>query len=326
MKSVSRRGLLRGGAAALVALGLVACGDDGVAGTRDNVLERTEVTVAVFPSMNSVAAAAADEAGIFARRGLDVELEVLGTPGQAIPQVLGGQIDFALVDLTAPLIAMSKGVPIVYVAGGVVGRPPEAERQLAFGNIWVRPDSPISSIRELENATFALPEINSQIWVTIRRAVDEAGGDSSKIRFMEAPNTVAALRAGQADAITTSEPVGTLSLDDPGMRFLSPNPSRGMTTAFVTSRRFAHRNPDTVLAFRAAMLEANHLANTDERLRVSAAARIMDVETDLIARSVFPYFAERQIEAADIVDATTAMERYGLLPEGVPTPDEVLFA
>lgn len=324
MKSVSRRGLLRGGAAALIASGLVACGDDGVAGTRDNVLERAEITVAVFPSMNSVATAAADEAGIFARRGLQAKIEVLGTPGQAIPQVLGGQIDFALVDLTAPLIAMSKGVPILYVAGGVISRPPEG--QLAFGNIWVRPDSPITTIRKLENATFAIPEINSQIWVTIRRAVDEAGGDSSKIRFMEAPNTVAALRAGQVDAITTSEPVGTLSLDDPGMRFLCPNPSRGMTTAFVTSRRFAHRNPDTVLAFRAAMLEANHLANTDQHLRVSAAARIMDVEPDLIARSVFPHFAERQIEAADIVDATTAMERYGLLPEGVPTPAEVLFA
>lgn len=325
MKHVSRRAVLHGGASVLAALGLAACGDDRPAGVRDGVLERTEVTVAVFPSMNSVAAAVAQDDGIYARAGLDVELEVLGTPGQAIPQVLGGQVDFALVDLTAPLIAMSKGVPILYVAAGVVGQPPAEPGRLGFGNIWVRPGSEIRTIRELENATFGIPEINSQIWVTIRRAVDEAGGDSAKIRFLEAPNTVAALKAGQVDAITTSEPVGTLSIEDPGMRFLGPNPSRGMTTAFVTSTRFARSSPDTVLAFRAAMVEANRSVNLDDELRVNSASRIMDADRDLIARSVFPHFSEVPMAPADIIDSNSAMQKYGLLPEGVPTPDEALF-
>lgn len=325
MKAVSRRTLLRAGAGALMGLGLAGCGDEDASGVRDGVPEQTKVTVAVFPSMNSVAAAVAEEEGIFHRHGLEVELEVLGTPGQAIPQVLGGQVQFALVDLTAPLIAMSKRVPIVYVAAGVVSRPPDQGSQLAFGNIWVRPDSPITTIRHLEQATFAIPEINSQIWVTIRRAVDEAGGDSSRIRFLEAPNTVAALKAGQVDAITTSEPVGTLSLGDPELRFLCPNPSRGMTTAFVAGTRFARRNPDTVLAFRAAMLEANHRANRDSTLRVDAASSIMQAPRELIARSVFPHFSETQIAPEHIVHSTSAMVKYGLLPEGVPTPEQALF-
>lgn len=325
MQPVSRRTVLRGSAGLLAALTLAGCAEDDTEGVRDGVLDQIDVTVAVFPSMNSTAAAVAQDEGIFARVGLAVGLEVLGTPGQAIPQVLGGQVHFALVDLTAPLIAMGKGVPIVYVAAGVVGRPPTEPGRLGFGNIWVRPESPITTIRDLERATFALPEINSQIWVTIRRAVDEAGGDSSRIRFLEAPNTVAALKAGQVDAITTSEPVGTLCLDDPAMRFLAANPSRGMTTAFISSMRFARRNPDTVLAFRAAMLEANRRVNSDSAVRVEAATSIMQADPALIARSVFPHFSEVPLTPEDILDSTSAMQRYGLLPESVPTPVEALF-
>lgn len=325
MQPVSRRSVLRGGAGLLAALTLAGCSEDNTEGVRDRVVDQSRVTVAVFPSMNSASAAVAQDEGIYARLGLDVKLEVLGTPGQAIPQVLGGQVHFALVDLTAPLIAMGKGVPVLYVAAGATSRPPADAGRLGFGNIWVRPDSPITTIRALESATFALPEINSQIWVTIRRAVDEAGGESARIRFLEAPNTVAALKAGQVDAITTSEPVGTLCVADPEMRFLAANPSRGMTTAFLTSKRFARRNPDTVIAFGVAMLEANRRANSDPAIRVEAATRIMKADRDLIARSVFPHFSEVPLTPEDILDSTFAMQRYGLLPESVPTPDEALF-
>ena len=46
-----------------------------------------------------------------------------------------------------------------------------------------------TSVEDLPGHRFGVPALNSQIWLDLRTAVDEAGGDSSKIKWVETGRT-----------------------------------------------------------------------------------------------------------------------------------------
>lgn len=323
----SRRSFLMGSAATLATFAMSSCGVRGNAGTLGGA-EITDLTVGVFPSFNGLGPAVANTSGLFSERGLNVTLSNFATPAEATPQLLGGQIQFALMDMTVPILGRSKQVPLKMVAPGASGKIPPHDGRLGFVNIWVRADSPFTRLKDLENAVVAVPQINSQIWQDVRSAVDGDGGDSSKIEFLEAPNTVAALKSGQCDATTTAEPGGTNTLSDPALRPLAPIESAGgaVAYAYVTSEQFLQQNPNTVQAFADAILQANKQANDDAALRVEAADAIMDAPRELLEKAVFPTYATEQISESDLRTAIERMERYGLL-EGVrvPSPQDLLI-
>lgn len=327
---LSRRSFLMGSAASLVVVGTAACGsgESGPATTADGGIETADLTVLAFPSFNGLGAAVADTADIFAEKGLNVTLSTAATPAEATPQLLGGQVQFALMDMTVPILARTRQVPLKLVAPGTSGQIPEHDGEIGFVNIWVRTDSDFTNLKDLENSTIAVPQINSQIWQDVRAAIDEDGGDSSKVEFMEAPNTIAALKSGQCDATTTAEPGGTNTLSDPDLRPLAPIESAGgaVAYAYVTTEEFLNKNPNTVAAFMEAILEANARANDDEAARIEAAGSFMDVPPELLEKSIFPVYATEAISETDVTTAIDRMVTYGLLDEGAaPGPQDVLI-
>ncbi len=328
----SRRTFLFGSAGAALALTLTACGggsstSSGGAGGASGTIESPQITVGVFPSFNGLGGAIANTGGKFTAKGLTPTMTTFATPAEATPQLLGGQVHFALMDMTVPILAKSRGVPLIMVAPGTSGKIPSHSGEIGFVNIWVRKDSPFQSPKDLTDATVAVPQINSQIWQDVRAAIDADGGDSSKTKFMEAPNTIAALKASQADATTTAEPGGTRTLADPDLRPLTPIESAGGATAyaFVTTQQFAQRNPNTVKAFAEAIIEANKVANSDKATAVAAAAALMNAPTDLLDKSIFPTFVEQPVSAQDITTAIDRMKKYALLTDAnAPKPEDML--
>lgn len=325
----SRRTFLFGSAGTALALTLTACGggSSSGAGGGGGGIETANITVGVFPSFNGLGGAIANTSGKFTEHGLTPKVTTFATPAEATPQLLGGQVHFALMDMTVPILAKSRGVPLVMVAPGASGKIPEHSGEIGFVNLWVRKDSRFQSPKDLTDATVAVPQINSQIWQDVRDAIDKDGGDSSKTKFMEAPNTVAALKAGQADATTTAEPAGTRTLADPDLRPLAAIEGAGGATAyaFVATQQFVQRNPNTVKAFSDALLAANKIANTDKAAAVAAAAELMKAPPELLEKSVFPTFVEEPVSSADITTAIDRMKRYGLLTDqDAPKPEDLL--
>ncbi|MDO5681384.1 MAG: ABC transporter substrate-binding protein [Propionibacteriaceae bacterium] len=327
----SRRAFLFGSAGTALALTLTACGGGSSTGsgggTGDGAPETKDITVGVFPSFNGLGGAIANTSGKFTDKGLTPKVTTFATPAEATPQLLGGQVHFALMDMTVPILAASRGVPLVMVAPGTSGKIPEHSGDIGFVNLWVRKDSPFQSPKDLTDATVAVPQINSQIWQDVRAAIDADGGDSSKTKFMEAPNTIAALKAGQADATTTAEPGGTRTLTDGDLRPLAPIESAGGATAyaFVATRQFVTANPNTVKAFVDAIIEANKIANSDKAAAVAAAAALMNAPADLLDKAIFPTFVEEPVSQTDLTTAIERMQRYGLLTtDNAPKPEALL--
>ncbi len=310
--------------AAVAALTLTACGGDDDSA---NASGTDSVKVAVFPSFNALGAHAAEIEGTFEKQGLDVEFVTVATPAEATPQLLGGKVDFALMDVTTPVIARSEGVPIVMVAPGATGTALNADG-MGVGNFWVAKDSDVESIEDIQNATFGIPQTKSQIWVDVRTVVDAEGGDSSKIEFVEVPNTIAALKSGSVDVVTTAEPAGTATLADPDLKRLAGFVSGGegeVAYTYVTSEKFAQSNGDTVDKFATAILDANKLLNADPKLPAEIAATYVDAPPALLEKAVYQKFGEDPIDA-DIVEAgIDRVLRYDLIAEeDAPAVDDLL--
>lgn len=330
-KGIARRSVTVGAICASVVLAS-ACGSSDDAGAdsstaKSGAVEKPAVSVAVFPSFNALGAQMAAHDGQFKTAGLDVTLTNVATPAEGMPQLLGGKIQFALMDMTVPIVAKTKGVPLVMVAPGAVGTPPEGG--MGAGNFWVKAGSKIKSIKDIQNATFGVPQINSQIWVDIRAAVDEAGGDSTKIKFVEVPNTLAALKAGNVDVVTTSEPAGTAALTDPTIHLLSGYTAAGGDVAytFVTTQQFAKANPNTVKAFQDAIIAANKVVNADATKRVDVASTYIKAPKELLAKAHYAKFGEEPISAASVQTSLDRILKYGLLEKSkAPKPEELLLS
>ena len=310
---------------AIGALALSACGGEGEGA--DGRGDDNSVKVAVFPSFNALGARAADVEGSFEEQGLDVEFVTVATPAEATPQLIGGKVDFALMDVSSPVIARSENVPLVMVAPGAVGTK-VPDDGFGVGNFWVRKDSKISSVKDIENATFGIPQTKSQIWIDMRTIVDEAGGDSSKTKFVEVPNTLAALKSGSVDVVTTSEPAGTAALKEKKIK-----PLEGFVTGkvgevgytYISTEKYTSENSETTEKFEKAILDGNSKVNADEGLAADVAGSYMDVPKPILDKSRYPKFAEDPVDADVVEQSIDRVLRYGLIKEDdAPSPEDML--
>lgn len=286
-----------------------------------------QVNLAVFASLNGAPAFAGDNEGVFADHDLDVDITTAKTSSEMIPQLIGGKFDIALLDTATSMVAASQGLDLVYVAGATDGGIPEGQEDFSFANVWVRKDSPIKTMKDLTGKSVAIPQIKSQPWLDLRGSVDDAGGDSSKIKFIESPDPLTALKSEQADATTTPEPVGTIELAKGELRVVGPTNSGGGGPAYVyvATRKFAEANPQLITSFGDAIRETNTVVNADHALLAKTAAKVLGAPEDVLAKSAFPIYAEEPLTVEDIDVSIKYLERYDMFTQGTPKADKILF-
>ena len=161
------------------------------------------LTVASAQDADAAACLFAEEQGMFRKLGLDVTL-IPNNSGSAVASaVIGGAVDIGKSSLTALITAVSKGIPIVLVA-------PSALYNVASpvtGTI-VRADSPLRSARDLNGKTVSVQSVRGSLQLATMAWVDNNGGDSSTIKFLELPPSAGliALASGRVDAVTLANP------------------------------------------------------------------------------------------------------------------------
>jgi ABC-type nitrate/sulfonate/bicarbonate transport system substrate-binding protein len=326
----SQRSFRRITSAAIAAAALLAtsaCGGGGAASSEG--FEGDTIKVGVFPSFNAVSAYTDEVKSSLKDDGVKVEFVTVATPADAAPQLIGGKLQFALMDMTTPILAASQGTSFALVAPGAEGTP-LLEDSWSTANIWVAKDSDIKSVKDLPGHTFGVPALNSQIWLDLRTAVDEAGGDSSKIEWVETGRTgVEQLKAGNVDATTTAEPSGTASAKDPDMRHLTGYVSAGgdLGYAFVSTKQFAESNGDLVKKFQDAIVDGNKAFNAMDADAKAAVGQLVipDAPAELLKAARYPVFQEDEITSENIQAAVERMKKYGMLEDSnAPSAEDLL--
>ncbi|MDG4818689.1 ABC transporter substrate-binding protein [Micromonospora sp. WMMD956] len=147
------------------------------------------------------------KAGLFAERGLQVEVLPAQGGAQAIPALLNGDIDFAIGQPFGAFRAdlSNLGVVIIGNYASSYADGDDINAVVASAKSGIRRPADLAGKRVSVNSLGAAGD------VTIMAAVERDGGDPSKIKFVEVafPDAPAQLAAGNIDAAWVPEPFVT---------------------------------------------------------------------------------------------------------------------
>jgi NitT/TauT family transport system substrate-binding protein len=313
---------------ALALLGTAACGSDdggaegsgsaeggGSTPSASGELATTAPPVGTLPLADYSALYWAQEKGFFEDEGLTVTLEPVQGGPQAAQSVASGELDVSFSNTISTSIATQSGLPIKTVVltsalgpGGL--------------SVYVKPESPIQTLEDLDGATVGINATNNIGDVTLRNLLREEGLDDVEPTFVEVPfpEMIAGVQAGSIDVGYSPEPFSSAALDA-GLREIvdltdPQGPNDGLAVSnFIASNQFIEQNPNTVAAFARAMYAAGQDIEANEEEWRTWLPSIARVSPDVAADLAMPDFlAETDLE--EIQEVVDILVDQGLLQEG----------
>lgn len=287
----SQQKLLAGFGIATLAVVLSACGEtpsaeDGADG------ELTQISVGAIPIGDTAALHIADQQGFFEEEGLEVEIVETSGGAIAVPGVEAGDYDFAFGNTVSLMVAQDQGLDLRYVTNGATttGEPGED-----FAAVVAPEDSPLETSADLTGGQASSNNLNNIGDLSIRLAVDNAGGDGSDIEFVELGfgEAQAAVENGNVEAALILEPFLTPALNE-GLKAISwpyaeAHPEFDIG-GFFTRADYFEEDPETVEAFANAINKALEYSeeNPDEVRDVIGS--YVPIEDAVLEEMVLPKF------------------------------------
>ncbi len=206
--------------------------------------------------------------GYFEDEGIQLSVQLAQGGAAIVPAVMTGEYQFGYSNVVSLLIARDKGLPITVVSNGSSSTNVPAKD---VTEVAALPEAGIENAADLVGKTVAVNALNNFADVTIRNAVEQAGGNPDDVDFVEMPypNMPAALERGDVDAAWTTEPFRTQILEAGGEIVASPmtDLTENFDSAFYfTSEQTMQENPELVERFRRALEKSFQFAaeNDDE--------------------------------------------------------------
>jgi NitT/TauT family transport system substrate-binding protein len=313
-------------AAVLIAIaGTAGCGssDSGSSGpSASGGGETVTVKVGVIPIVDVAPLYLGQKKGFFAERG--IKLEMVGAQGGAaiIPGVVSGQFQFGFSNTTSLMIAQVKGVPVRSVANGAASN---GKVGADVTGVAVRKDSPIKSAEDLAGRTVAVNTLQNIGDTTVRESVRQAGGDPSKVKFVEIPfdQMPAALDGGRVDAAWMGEPAMTIAKGQGARVVASPfaETDTNLTVAtYFTSTQVEKQNPDLVKKFTEAMTESLRYASSHPEEARQILATYTKISGDVQKKLTLPSWPAN-VDMASLQKLAALSEKDGLFGDKKPDLD-----
>jgi NitT/TauT family transport system substrate-binding protein len=220
-----------------------------------------QVTVGSSPIDGAMGVIAAQRAGLFRKRGLDVNVAIANGAANAAA-IAGGTIQFASSNLVTLIKAHLHGLPFQIVAPGSIYSTDNPTQVLVTPK-----NSSLRTASDLNGKTIATTSLGDILASSTLAWIDQHGGNSVSVKMVEIPPTAigAALEAGRVDAATLAEPhlsdalgAGTVVIFGKIFDAIAPK--------FLVSAQFAmpdylSANKDVAQRFAHAILDGNAFAN-----------------------------------------------------------------
>ncbi|MEV3962142.1 ABC transporter substrate-binding protein [Nocardia sp. NPDC050193] len=308
---------IRLAAAALLAgsaLVLSSCSGSGerTAAATDGTLEQTEVSVGVLPLADYAAVYWADEKGYFEKEGLTVTLEPIQGGPIGIQKVASGELDFSIANSISAAIAQSRKTPITTVAH-------TASLGDGSGILYVKPDSPIRSLADINGKTVGVNTTNNIGDVTIGNLAADQGVEIEP-RYVEVPfpEMLPGVQAGSIDVGYAPEPFSSAARGA-GMREiadLTTDTNNALPASiFVAGDDFVDANPDTTAAFARAIYAAGADISAHEADFRSWLPGVAKVPAEVAQSMSLPIFAS-SMDPAKMQSVAEMLAAQGRIPEG----------
>ena len=204
----------------------------------------------------------AENAGLFAKHGLQPKIITMDSGNAAMAALLSGSVQFAAAGPPEALAARARGQDVVIaanlyrgLAGSVVMSKATATKLSVRGDASVK-----DRLRALDGLTVAVPSATSALLGPLKAAA-AATGARVKYTYMAQPAMVAALESNAIDAMMASSPfsgapllkgTGVLWINGPGGD-LPVDVSPASSSCILTTPAAATANADIIRKFRAVL-------------------------------------------------------------------------
>ncbi len=294
---------------------LAACGSSASAGSSADAT--TAITVGTSPAILNVSLYYAAQSGLFTKNGLKETPKVLASGEEATPLLLNGQIQFAANDPVGVITAISKNVPVVFVAAAGY---PSTDPSKDITGLLVK--SSIKSAADLNGKTIAVNALGGNLELAAKAAIDKAGGDSASMKFvvMSLPSMDAAVKSGKVAGAVASEPLiaagkaeglsdllSVASTAEPGVP----------TVVYMTSKAYASSHPDVVRKFIASLNASDSALSKSPATVRSVAVKSTGAPASLLAKSNLPVFKSAAVPLSALDELQNLMIKYKFLAKKV---------
>jgi NitT/TauT family transport system substrate-binding protein len=286
--------------------------------------ELTPIRLISAPSDDLRPVLYAQKAGLFRRAGLDVTLQITSSGAVATQAVLGGAMDIGKSNIAPLITAYAHGLPFVLVAPSIVYKP---EWPLT-GAVMVVPSSPLHSALDLQGKTVACTALGDITYLGIRAIIDNHGGDSSTVKWVELPTAAvtAALEAGRIDAGLVTEPSYSEGMKAGKLRQLVDMLGDGgyarpiLESAYYTTHAFADKNHDALARLAPVMAQANAYSDTHNAETVPLWAAVAGLDPAAAAQ-IHRTYSATVFDPRGIQPVIDLAAKYHVIPHGFDARD-----
>ncbi|HEV8021443.1 MAG TPA: ABC transporter substrate-binding protein [Candidatus Lustribacter sp.] len=243
----------------------------------------TPVRVSSAPDEDIMGTVWAQQNGIFAKYGLDVDLHPATSGAAVAASVVGGSIDVGKSSLFSLIAAHQKGIPIVLIAAAGI-----YTSDVGAVGLLVKTGSPIRTGKDLNGKMICVQALDDQFAVSVKAWTDQHGGDSSTLKFVEIPSSAAAaaIAEGRVDASAftnpnLSEALATGKVESIAHPFDAIGHSFIQAAYFCTTAYVAANRP-TVDRFVRAVGEAGAYVDSHPAQTAAALAAFTKIPLDVI--------------------------------------------
>ena len=288
------------------------------------------ISVATIPIDNGAEVFYAQDRGFFAKAGLSVDIRTLSNGSAIVAAVASNSIDIGFSNLFPVVTAFSKGIPVVAIAPAAL-----YDSASPADVLLVRKDSMIHTGKDLNGKTIAVNGVKAVAQITAAAWIDEHGGDSSTVKWLEMPDLLMSdaltdRRIDAANAAMSDNPyAGTAQsevrilgypFDVIGKHFLA--------SVWFASKAWADAHPSLVAKFSDAIVQSGRWANanqTDSARILAKYLKLTPKRAEALKRNRAPY-DEHPLEASAMAKLIAVAAKYGLITKPFPPSDLVRAA
>ena len=261
------------------------------------------------------------QSGLFKKAGFDVTLTALGSGSATAAAVAGGSIDIGKSSLIGLCSAHARGVDFKIIAPASIYT--EANPVAGF---VVAKDANIATARDLNGKVVSASSLKDLIAIATQAWVDQNGGDSKTVRFIEIPTSAvtAALEQNRIVGATLITPALAEALESGKVKLMGRSFSaiakRFMIAGWFTTKEWLDKNGDVAKRFVDALMQAGAYTDTHRAETVELLASYSKLKPSTI-RGMVRSTIGRVADPRDIEPVIAAGVKYGAFDKPFPAAD-----
>lgn len=263
--------------------------------------------------------------GFFKAENLTIAPQLAEGGAAIIPSVMSGDYQIGFSNTTSLIIAASKKLPVQIISQGVLGGTSQDD---AWDAVVVPKGSDVKTPKDLEGKTVAVNTLNNIGPVTINNAMEKAGADYTKIKYVEVPfpDMGAALKAKRVDAAFTVEPAYSGAVAAGGTplfsSYVETAPNLTVATYFA-SKQYIAQNKDVVERFKRAMEKSLDYASQNEAEVRSVVTEYTQIPAAVTDKMHLPTWRS-DLNEPTIQTVADLAKKYGFI-EAAPSLDDLIL-